>query len=89
MFDFHVGPKRSWMICLKWSRAGEFQSASDRSGTDCALDLQSNALSPMQSQAFLGFCFGVGPEIADFGPLPGPARLRGSLRKVPAAAPLD
>jgi hypothetical protein len=32
---------------------------------------------------------GVGPEIVDFGPHPGPTRSRGGLGKDPAGAPLD
>ncbi len=32
---------------------------------------------------------GVGPEIGDFGPLPGPTRPRRGLGKAPAGAPLD
>ncbi len=31
----------------------------------------------------------IGPEIVDFGPLPGPTRPRGGLGKAPAGAPLD
>ena len=41
-----------------------------------------------------GFSFffsgrGVGPDIVDLGPLPGPTRPRGGLKKAPAGAPLD
>jgi hypothetical protein len=31
---------------------------------------------------------GVGPELVDFGPLPGPTRPRGGLGRAPAGAPL-
>ncbi len=33
--------------------------------------------------------WGVGPEIVDFGPLPGPTQPRGALGKAPFGAPLD
>ncbi len=38
---------------------------------------------------FRFFRGGVGPEIADFGPLPGPARPRRGSGKAPAGVPLD
>ncbi len=39
---------------------------------------------------FFRFCFvGVGPEIVDLGPLPGPTRPRGGLGKAPAGPPFD
>ncbi len=48
---------------------------------------------PMQSKGFLGsFLFswvGVGPEIADFEPLPCPTWPRGDLGKAPTGALVD
>ncbi len=46
---------------------------------------------PMQPNGFLGFFGeggGIGPEIVDFGPLPGPTRSQGGLGNAPAGAPL-
>ncbi len=46
----------------------------------------------MQSKellVFVGGGEGLGPEIVDFGPLPGSTRPRGALGKAPAEAQLD